>query len=46
MEAGPQKSPWDQIRTVSKARLGDRIGTLGKDEAATLRRVITEMYGE
>jgi mRNA interferase MazF len=36
----------DQIRTVSKSRLGDRIGTLSKDEAATLRRVITEMYGE
>ena len=35
----------DQIRTVSKARLGDKIGPLG-DEAAALRRVITEMYGE
>lgn len=36
----------DQIRTVSKVRLGDKVGTLSKDEAATLRRVITEMYGE
>jgi mRNA interferase MazF len=36
----------DQIRAVSKARLGDRIGSLSKDEAAALRRVITEMYGE
>ena len=36
----------DQIRALSKARLGDRIGSLTKDEAATLRRVITEMYGE
>jgi mRNA interferase MazF len=36
----------DQIRTVSKSRLGDRIGDLTKHEAATLRRVITEMYGE
>ena len=36
----------DQIRTVSKARLGDRIGSLNKDDAAALRRVITEMYGE
>lgn len=36
----------DQIRTVSKARLGDRLGTLNDDEAAALRRVITEMYGE
>ena len=36
----------DQIRTVSKARIGDRIGSLSKNEAAALRRVITEMYGE
>lgn len=36
----------DQIRTVSKVRLGDKIGSLTKDEAAALRRTITEMYGE
>ena len=36
----------DQIRTVIKARLGERIGSLSKNEAAALRRVITEMYGE
>ena len=36
----------DQIRTVSNVRLGDKIGSLSKDEAAALRRVITEMYGE
>jgi mRNA interferase MazF len=36
----------DQIRTVSKSRLGESIGALSKHEAATLRRVITEMYGE
>ena len=36
----------DQIRTVSKARLGAKIGSLSKDEAAGVRRVITEMYGE
>ena len=36
----------DQIRTVSKVRLGDKIGSLSMDEAAALRRVITEMYGE
>lgn len=42
----PAEIAVDQIRTVSKARLGDRIGALTKDEAATLRRVITEMYGE
>lgn len=36
----------DQIRTVSKARLGNRIGSLTPDNAAALRRLITEMYGE
>jgi mRNA interferase MazF len=36
----------DQIRTVSKVRLGDKVGSLSKDEAAALRRVLTEMYGE
>jgi len=42
----PAEVAVDQIRTVSKTRLGDKIGSLGKDEAAALRRVITEMYGE
>ncbi len=36
----------DQIRTISKYRLGSRLGRLSKDEAALLRRIITEMYGE
>lgn len=36
----------DQIRTVSKHRLGEKLGSLRKNEAAALRRVITEMYGE
>jgi mRNA interferase MazF len=36
----------DQIRTISKSRLGAKIGKLTEDEAATLRRIITEMYGE
>lgn len=36
----------DQIRTVSKARLGRVLGTLSVDDARALRRVITEMYGE
>ena len=36
----------DQIRTISKCRLGSRVGVLAKDEAALLRRIITEMYGE
>jgi mRNA interferase MazF len=42
----PAEVAVDQIRTVSKARLGDKIGSLRKDEATALRRVITEMYGE
>ena len=36
----------DQIRTISKARIGRKLGTLSSDEARTLRRLITEMYGE
>ncbi len=36
----------DQIRTVSKSRLGRKLGALSNDEAQTLRRLITEMYGE
>ena len=36
----------DQIRTISKSRMGDKLGQLTDDEAAALRRLITEMYGE
>jgi mRNA interferase MazF len=36
----------DQIRTLSKARLGQKVGSLTRNEAAALRRVLTEMYGE
>jgi mRNA interferase MazF len=36
----------DQIRTISKGRLGSRLGVLSKDEASLLRRIITEMYGD
>ncbi len=36
----------DQIRTVSKVRLGPKIGSLTENEASALRRLITEMYGE
>jgi mRNA interferase MazF len=42
----PAEIAVDQIRTVSKLRLGDKIASLRKDEAAALRRLITEMYGE
>ena len=36
----------DQIRTVTKGRLGRKLGTLSNEEAGALRRLITEMYGE
>lgn len=36
----------DQIRTINKARIGKRIGTLNESDAGALRRLITEMYGE
>ena len=36
----------DQIRTISSSRLRDKVGALSDDEAAALRRLITEMYGE
>lgn len=36
----------DQIRTISKSRLGPRMGSLSEEEASALRRLITEMYGE
>ncbi|HEX4684425.1 MAG TPA: type II toxin-antitoxin system PemK/MazF family toxin [Gemmatimonadaceae bacterium] len=36
----------DQIRTISTARLGSRLGALRDDDARLLRRLITEMYGE
>ena len=42
----PAEVAVDQIRTVSKVRLGDRIASLGRNEAAALGRLITEMYGE
>ena len=36
----------DQIRTISKQRLGRRIDRLSTGDAAKLRRVIGEMYAE
>jgi mRNA interferase MazF len=36
----------DQIRTLSKERLGKRLDALAPAEAAQLRRLISEMYGE
>ena len=42
----PAEIAVDQIRTVSKARLGKKVGALSNEEAGALRRLITEMYGE
>ena len=42
----PAEVAVDQIRTVSKARLGPEVGSLSDDEATGLRRLITEMFGE
>ena len=36
----------EQIRAISKSRVGKRLGTLSTRDAALLRRVITELYGE
>ena len=35
----------DQIRTIAKARLGDRVDAVGDAAAAAVRHLITEMYG-
>jgi mRNA interferase MazF len=42
----PAEVAVDQIRTISKSRLGQRIDKLSDQDAAALRRLITEMYGE
>ena len=36
----------DQIRTISKRRLRQRLDRLPADDCAQLRRLVTEMYGE
>ena len=36
----------DQIRTISKQRLRDKIDRLSKISAAQIRKLITDMYGE
>jgi mRNA interferase MazF len=34
----------DQIRTISKSRLGEKLGALSASKATALRRIMTEMY--
>jgi mRNA interferase MazF len=36
----------DQIRAISKSRLKKRIDALSKSNAAQLRKLVTDMYGE
>jgi len=36
----------DQIRTISKHRLTQKIDKLSAEKAAQLRKLITDMYGE
>ena len=36
----------DQIRTISKRRLWQRIDRLSAVDRTELRRLVTEMYGE
>ena len=36
----------DQIRTISKSRIGKKLAMLSEENASALRRLITEMYGE
>ena len=36
----------DQIRTISKKRLKKKLDQLSEKEAAQLRKLITDMYGE
>ena len=35
----------EQIRTISKDRIGGQIGRLSKAEGAALRMLLTELYG-
>ncbi len=42
----PAEIAADQIRTISKTRLGRKLGALSSAEALALRRLMTEMYGE
>lgn len=42
----PAEIAVDQVRTISKQRLGRKLDALSESDAAALRRVITEMYGE
>ena len=42
----PSEIACDQIRVVAKERVGKKLHSLSPNEAATLRRLLGEMYGE
>jgi len=42
----PAEIAVDQIRTISKTRLREKLGALSDGESSSLRRLITEMFGE
>jgi mRNA interferase MazF len=42
----PAEIAVDQIRTISKTRLAEKLGALSEGDASSLRRLITEMFGE
>jgi mRNA interferase MazF len=42
----PAEIAVDQIRTVSKTRLREKLGALSESDSVSLRRLITEMFGE
>lgn len=42
----PAEVAADQIRTISKSRVGRKIGALSDRDALALGRLLTEMYGE
>ena len=42
----PSEIAADQIRAISKDRLGKKLGSLSARDAAALRRLLGEMYAE
>jgi mRNA interferase MazF len=42
----PAEVAVDHIRTISRSRIGRKLGALSASDAGALRRLITEMYGE
>lgn len=42
----PSEIAADQIRAISKSRLGKKLGSLSARDAAALRRLLGEMYAD